>query len=106
VPDADRMADELMAEILATDADLNQLEKVISRTRYLPDPPTRQAHGGRQSGLTADRAAVPQPGGLARGPAAPTASVTATRPPTPARRRQPHLTRPRSDPAQEAELEL
>lgn len=91
MPDADQMAAELVEQILATGADLSKIEDVISRTRYLPDPPAPEAHAGHQPRLAAHRA-HPAPA------AAPQRTLV--------RGREPRLAHPRSDPAQDAEMEL
>ncbi len=110
MPDADQMAAELVEQMLATGADLSQVEARIRRTRYLPDPPAPEAHADRQPGLAAHRAhpapaAAPQPAGRGRGPAA-SADANAARQRILVRGREPRLARPRSDPAQDAEMEL
>lgn len=56
VPDADLLADEIVGEFLAMDADLDQAADVVSRTRYLGAPKVRRceppgtvpAQGGRR----------------------------------------------------------
>lgn len=108
MPDADQMAAEFVEQMLATGADLSKVEDFIRRTRYLPGPPAPEAHADGQPGLAAHRAhpapaAAPQPAGRGRGPAV---SADAAPQRTLVRGREPRLARPRSGPAQDAEMEL